>query len=285
LVNRELCQLLTYLGSETVVPKTMKLLAATTTQEDQMHFVFVLRNAKKGWTTDLLKSYFSWMNLAGREYRGGASFQLFVNHIREDADKNILSNNQRLALKLILEDKESVQVVETAAPRQYVHNWQMTDLEPVLDKAGKGRNFDRGKAAFRDTACLNCHRFKDEGSLIGPDLTGAGNRFSARDLLESIIEPSKVVSDQYAPVRILTLDDEELVGNIEKEDKNVIELRMHPLAPSTVTIAKNQVKVRELSSTSLMPSGLISVLTQDEVLDLIAYIRSGADPLDAAFKK
>jgi len=285
LVNRELCQLLTYLESETVVPKTMKLLAATPTQEDQMHFVFVLRNAKKGWTTDLLKAYFSWMNLAGQAYKGGASFEMFVNHIREDADKNILNAGQRLALQPILERKETVHVVETAQPRQYVHNWQMSDLEAVLDESLRGRDFEQGKAAVRDTACLSCHRFKDQGSLIGPDLTGAGNRFSPRDLLESIIEPSKVVSDQYAPVRILTLDDEEVMGNIEKEDKATIELRLHPLAPSTVTVPKNQIKVREQADVSLMPSGLISVLSRDEVLDLIAYLRAGGDPNDAAFKK
>ncbi len=42
-----------------------------------------------------------------------------------------------------------------------------------------------------------CHRFNGDGGGIGPDLTGAGSRYTVRDLMENIIEPSKVISDQY----------------------------------------------------------------------------------------
>src|SRR5206468_12097462 len=63
-VNRELSQLLVYLESPTVVPKSMKLLEQALTQEEQVHYVVTLRTAKLGWTPELRKAYFSWINLA-----------------------------------------------------------------------------------------------------------------------------------------------------------------------------------------------------------------------------
>ena len=54
-----------------------------------------------------------------------------------------------------------------------------------------GRNFAQGKAMFAASACLVCHRFGNDGGGIGPDISGAGNRYSVRDLLQNIIEPSR----------------------------------------------------------------------------------------------
>jgi mono/diheme cytochrome c family protein len=62
------------------------------------------------------------------------------------------------------------------------------------------RDFHRGKGLFTALACSACHRFQGEGGAVGPDLSAAGNRFSLHDLLESIVEPAKVVSDQYQNV-------------------------------------------------------------------------------------
>ena len=50
---------------------------------------------------------------------------------------------------------------------------------------------------FAAANCFACHRFAGEGGSFGPDLSGLAGRFSARDLLESVVEPSKVISDQY----------------------------------------------------------------------------------------
>ena len=68
--------------------------------------------------------------------------------------------------------------------------------------ADDGRDFDRGRQLFGEAKCFACHRFDNEGGAHGPDLTGVAGRFSVRDLLESILEPSKAISDQYAAVVI-----------------------------------------------------------------------------------
>ena len=69
---------------------------------------------------------------------------------------------------------------------------------------------------------------RGEGGGTGPDLTGAGSRFSTRDLLEAVLEPSAVVSDQYREMELLTTDDELLVGRVLGEDGRVLRLLSLP---------------------------------------------------------
>ena len=59
---------------------------------------------------------------------------------------------------------------------------------------------------FAASKCFSCHRFNNEGGGLGPDLSGLAGRFSVRDMLESIVVPSKVISDQYESVTVVTND-------------------------------------------------------------------------------
>ena len=67
----------------------------------------------------------------------------------------------------------------------------------LFDGVAHGRNFASGKAAFNDAQCILCHRFVNEGGSVGPELTAASSKYSRHDILESILEPSKVVSEQF----------------------------------------------------------------------------------------
>ena len=282
-VNRELAQLLVYLQAPTVVGKSMELLKRASTQEEQLYYVLVLRLMKDGWTPEHRKAYFSWINNSDK-LRGGNSFKPFVLNIKKDAMAT-LTDAERRELAPFLEGRQTVQAVLQQTTRQYVHNWQMEDILPVIDQARSGRDFERGKAAFEAAQCLACHRFNTEGGSTGPDITGAGSRFSERDLLETILLPSKVVSDQYANTRVQTTRNQVYVGRIERETDDVLVLRTHPLAGEGVEIPKARIKDRRLDRTSVMPEGLVSILTKEEVLDLLAYLRAGGKPDDPAFRK
>jgi hypothetical protein len=59
-LNRELCQLLVYLEAPRAVEKTIGLLRKATTQQEQMHYIFVLRNARANWTPAMRHEYFAW---------------------------------------------------------------------------------------------------------------------------------------------------------------------------------------------------------------------------------
>ena len=284
-VNREVVLLLAYLDSPVVAERAMKLQQASRTQEEQLHYVLALRVVKSGWTPELRRAYFMWINVAQQSYKGGASFKNFLARIRQDAVKT-LAPDEAVALEKILANPPlTPTAASTLKPRQFVKNWQMHDLLPVIDQATAGRNFLRGKEAFEAVQCAQCHRFGSDGGSTGPDLTGVGNRFAPTDVLEAILVPSKVISDQYETTEVATNDGDMTVGRIESEDDQQIVVRTNPLAPDVVTIKKKNVEFRRISKTSMMPEGSVDILSRDEVLDLIAYIRSAGNADDKSFKK
>ena len=141
-----------------------------------------------------------------------------------------------------------------------------------------GRDFERGKSMFTATACVVCHRFSSEGGGIGPDLSGAGNRYTVRDLLENIIEPSKVISDQYGTDLFELQDGSTLVGRVVGEENGELLVMSNPFMPDE----KNRVKVAAIKSRkpynlSMMPPGLINSLNPEELQDLVAYILSAGN--------
>ena len=122
-------------------------------------------------------------------------------------------------------------------------------------------------------ACAACHRFGSEGGGVGPDLTAVAGRFSARDLLDSIVEPSKVISDQYAAVTIAKTDGKVVtgrVGNLFGDSLSVIEDMFDP--GHFTNVKRDEIEEIKTSEVSLMPSGLLNSLTEDEVQDLVAYL-------------
>jgi uncharacterized repeat protein (TIGR03806 family) len=187
-------------------------------------------------------------------------------------------------------DQHAVQVIREwiaqMKPEQtFIRDWQSEDLLPVLDQAKAGRSFDSGKAAFRNTGCVQCHRFAGDGGSVGPDLTGVARRLSVRDIMESIVLPSKVISEQFAGTEIETKNGDIIAGRIEHEDEKTIVLRASALTIENTIVPKSDVKRRSLSQTSNMPTGMINVLEKDQVLDLMAYLISDGNPNDSSFAK
>ena len=129
---------------------------------------------------------------------------------------------------------------------------------------------------IRATGCAQCHRFAGEGSSVGPDLSGIGKRRAARDLLESILLPSKVVADEFANYSIETSDGRVVTGRIERENGQVVVIRPGASGDAAIQIAKSDVVGRKKLSTSNMPEGTVNVLHKEEVLDLLAYLICGA---------
>src|SRR5262249_45824293 len=137
-----------------------------------------------------------WFDEAGREYADGVSYPKNIANARKDAVGS-LTDTDRIALSSWIEDYEHLAGFKPSKERQFVQEWKMEDLQSSLEQVAHGRDFKNGKAAFHDAQCLQCHRFQDEGGSIGPELTAISSKYSRRDVLESILDPSKVVSDQF----------------------------------------------------------------------------------------
>ena len=139
---------------------------------------------------------------------------------------------------------------------------------------------------FAATACIVCHRFGYDGGGIGPDLTGSGSRYTIRDLLENIIEPSKVVSDIYEAERFETENGNVMIGQVVGEEEGYYTVMVNPFAPEqTRRLNPEEIVSRRTHDQSLMPPGLLNSLNQNELRDLIAYIISGGNEQDPMFQQ
>jgi putative heme-binding domain-containing protein len=278
LLNGDLCQMLVYLEAPGVAGKSMKLLADAPTQEEQLEYGRHLRVLKTGWTPELRREYFSWF-LRAAHYKGGASLRGFLREIKDDAVAT-LSTQEKADLKKLLDARlDASDVLPPTRPRPLVRKWTVNELVPVLEKGlRKKREFDRGRILFGQATCFACHRFANEGGAAGPDLTGAGGRFSVRDLLESIIEPSKEISDQYAAVEITTTDGQVITGRIVNLHDNNLSVMTNMLDPNGLrNVDRRKIDTMEKSKVSMMPTGLLDTFKEDEILDLFAYLLSRGD--------
>ncbi|MFO0929737.1 MAG: c-type cytochrome [Gemmataceae bacterium] len=302
-VNREAVQVLVYLHAPSVVGKTLRQMAAAQTQPDMIHYLFHLRTMPIGfWTLEQRKEYFAywrkdrkgyappaymekWFADAGRSYSTGASYPNFMRNFFREAVAN-LSDAERKELAGLLDsiDKAAIPNYDIK-PRAVVKQWKVDELIGQLDRVERGRNFERGREAFLAGQCIKCHRFGEEGGAVGPELTAISARFSRRDILESILEPSKVVSDQYQNIAVTTTDGKTVVGRLVDETDDRIAIQPDPLSPQRVEIKKSDLETREPSKVSPMPANLADVLTGDEILDLIAYLESGGNRHHRVFRR
>jgi putative heme-binding domain-containing protein len=122
--------------------------------------------------------------------------------------------------------------------------------------------------------------------MTGPDLTGAGGRYSPHDLLDQIIHPSKEINEQFAPIVVTRNSGEMVSGVVVNLGGDNVTLNTDLSDPNQrVSIDRKEVRSIELSKVSPMPPMLLSMLTKDEILDLVAYILSGGDRANAMFAK
>ena len=285
-VDGEMIQVFVYLQGDKAAEKGVTLLLDAPTQEEQIEYARALRMLKTGWTPELRKGYFEWF-VKAQTYKGGNSFGKFLDMIKRDAVLT-LSGAETVALKPTLDAKAAGSGLIVLKPRPFVKKHTMDDLIPTIEKGLKagGRDFDNGRKMFAATNCFACHRYDNEGGASGPDLTAIAGRFSPKDLLESIIDPSKEVSDQYAAVEIDTLDGKKIVGRIVNLNGDDIMVNTNMLDPNgQVTVNRKNVDVMKPSKLSMMPSGLLETLQDDEVLDLMAYLLSRGDRKHVLFDK
>ena len=284
-LNVELLQLLVFLQAPSAAKKGVSLLKRAPSQEEQMALARSLRHLKEGWTRELRADFFRWFVQAAG-YKGGASFGLFI----EDMKKTALANTpqaEKDALKEIIEAKPtSTEPRFTFEPREFVQNWTVGDFDDVINVGLEGnRDFANGRKMFGAASCFACHRFNQEGGAIGPDLTSVSGKFSPVDLLESIIDPSKEISDQYGSMIFTMLDDTQTTGRVMNLSGDRITVNVNMMDPNqTVNLDRKQLKEMKPSPYSMMPPGLLNTLSKDDVLDLLAYLLSAGNPDDPVFK-
>ncbi len=308
-VNGELCRVLAALEAPSVVPKTIALMKASragivaydkamlgrheygaailrmmanTPNTRNILYAYLLRRVRTGWTISDRKYYFGWLNEALAN-DGGRSFAGYIRAIRMDAIAQLETKDVELMTGL-LDDFPTVDLSKLPKPMGPPGEWTVETAMKLFESGLRGRNFDKAKAAFSAGLCIACHRVGGEGGHSGPDLGSVGNRYSIRDILVAICEPSASISQQYMASVVDLKDEEPLYGRLIFRNDQEVGVASNPFDLNQITKAPvNQVEGIRFSEVSIMPEGMISGLNRDELMDLMAYLLSGGDPQHKAF--
>ena len=289
-LNWLLTETLSFLQSPTLAAKAMAVVADAGSQEPEMEIMRSLRMLKAGWTPELREKQLNWFVKAA-SYRGGSSFGKFIEFIRNDSlatysPEELTRHDKLVALAKNPPIKSAYENVGAIFAGRTPKNWTLEELSAATRTGLKGRDFENGRKMFGAAACFACHRYGNAGGMNGPDLTGAGGRYSPHDLLDQIINPSKEINEQFAPVVVTKQDGSTVTGVIVNLNGDTVQINTDLSDPDQrVGFDRKQVKSIEISKVSPMPPMLLSMLTQEEVLDLVAFILSGGDKENAYFKK
>jgi len=262
---------------------TIAAMLANQPDQQQYFYAFNLRNLKAGWTLDLRKTYFAWFNKA-RTWSGGASYPKFLTNIDNEAFANC-TDTERLAIEASGVRKPYV-APELPKPIGPGHEYTVDEVIAMATDKLRGRDFKNGEKMYKAARCVVCHRFGGDGGATGPDLTQLAGRFNLKDLTDAIVDPSKVISDQFRASVVVTTGGQIYAGLVfSKQDGTLTVLTDPEDISKVVKVPADQVDEVTPSKVSLMPKDLLKTLNQDEVLDLLAYLLSRGNPGDAMFKK
>jgi putative heme-binding domain-containing protein len=245
----------------------------------QTYYAVMLSAAKVGWTPQMREKYFTWIRNASN-YRGGKSFMGFMDHARKLALQNVpkaeFAHYNTLSGDSIFKYAGPFVPSKLPQPKGPGRDWQVEEALKVVDSGLNNRNLENGKNMFAASMCSSCHSFKGEGGQIGPDLTQLGTRFSSKDILESIIDPNKTISDQYAATIFYLKDGKSIMGRLISQDNEKFTVSQNPFAPQMLReIPKKDVDRTKVSDVSIMMPGMINNLNPDELRDLMAFLMSG----------
>ena len=278
LVDRELARLLIYLEAPGIVDRCVARMKSTGAADEQIHYAFCLREAKSGWTDSTRKSYFQWFYDVATA-RGGASFGGFIENIRQVAIKGLTDEEKGALGELVGAPPAAKDPLADLAPRKMVKQWTVDELDTAANAKKSDFNFERGKQMFAVAQCYKCHRFGGQGGIQGPDLTAASGRFGTRDMLVAIVDPAKEISDQYEATQFRLEDDTVIVGRVANLNGDVLMVSTNMLDPGNFTnVKRGDIAEMRASKVSMMPTGLLDTLSSDEVIDLLAYLKSGGNP-------
>jgi putative heme-binding domain-containing protein len=313
-LNRSLSKLLISLDAPQVVPKTLALLenakddkseqeTATASSDlilrnpqygmdiagmlanvppaQQTYYATALSAAKTGWTPELRDEYFKWIYNAF-EYKGGRSYVGFIDKARKGAlshvPKSQYEHYNRISGDSLLSNGGVDLATTTYRPQGPGRRWTVEEALPFVETGLAQRDLERGKAIFAATLCSSCHSMGGEGGFVGPDLTQLGNRFTPKDILDSIINPDSVISDQYGATVFHLKDGSSVVGRLTNENENTYFVSQNPFAPQTLReIPKKEVTKTQISDVSPMVPHLIDRLNPEELKDLMAYLISAGN--------
>jgi putative heme-binding domain-containing protein len=242
----------------------------------QLAIANALRTVKHGWTLEQRRTFFAFLALA-RKQKGGSSYDGYLLKMIDAGWATCTEAEQRELAELVGKARADAPKFRSTPPKGPGRDWQTSDIDMLTRAGSEKRNLRAGHNLFHASGCASCHYFAGEGGNYGPDLTSLGNKFGPRDVLESILEPSLVVSDQYSGSVLTKKDGSTLFGSVKKThhgDSDVYEVVPATAEAKLVRVSVADVLKVEPSKLSPMPKDLVDRLSADELRDLLAFLLS-----------
>lgn len=259
-INKELASLLSQFQPAGYTQRTLDSISEAESLMTQLHFLSIL------------------MDIGIHEFTESQKSQLTVAinpfELRAVAHRKYRAQSEEL--QTLIRTLELPKAEGNLPDLPVIRNWTLAELIPLTKPDSlKSADISKGKIAFRKVRCDNCHRIDNAGGVLGPNLNGLAGRFSPDIILEHILRPDKVISDQYQASTFVLKDGRQISGQIVNLSSGRYSVRTDPFRP----FARTDLQVKDIeevvpSKASLMPTGLLNVLTKDEIRDLLGYLIS-----------
>lgn len=272
-VNWLLCDLLVFARAPSAVARTLAVSGLAETQEERLHGLSALAGIETGWTPALRRAWLEQFLRARRESIGGPALGTNLSFLQDAFERALTAEEKSELSAELLAARLAAPLPAAPEPRAFVRHWTMADATAALADLPGAPDAAAGRSLFDAIGCAQCHRFGEAGGTPGPELTEVGRRFDARALLESMIEPSRVVADPYRGVSLVLKSGEVVDGRLLSEEGDAVRIAPNPIAPER----DRRIAHAEIAQTTLrspMPPGLLDTLTAAEVRDLLAWLQA-----------
>lgn len=234
-------------------------------------------------TADLLKK------TSGKE-EIGLFFQPFLKRnngadalAKAITEQGIHADNAKLGLRFVQtagrQDKPLLDALSNAAGLEKEQKeLSREELQKLAGEVLAKGDAARGEHVFRrpELSCFQCHAIGSAGGMLGPDLSAIGSGSALDYLIESLLQPNKIIKDGFEAVEVVTHDDEYVLGIKVRE--NARETVLKDAVRNEIVISASIIKEKKNRTVSLMPAGLTTGLTHAEFLDLCRFLSELGKP-------
>ena len=153
-------------------------------------------------------------------------------------------------------------------------------LPPFFELVRREGKADHGREVFfraGATSCGGCHRVQGQGQWVGPDLSTIGTKYGRDELLRSILNPSAAIGYNYRTHTVALGDGRVLTGLAVEDGPDGLVLKT--AERERIRVRPADIEDRKVSEVSLMPEGLAETMSDDDLVDLLAFLASLRQPV------
>ncbi len=180
----------------------------------------------------------------------------------------VFSEHEKALLKQVPQKAPSKAVMPVITNQN--PNRQKVVAKYVTETASLSGDAKRGAAVFQKV-CMVCHKVRELGVEVGPDLTTVATK-PREQLIEAIFDPNRAVEQRNAATQVTKKDKSMIVGQLASETPGNITIRLP--GGADIVVLRTEIQTLKTLTSSIMPEGLESVLTAQDVVDVLAYIGS-----------